>query len=188
MDFQVLNMCCREKSSVPFGFLKSSSFSRVKLQFLPVFFLFFCLAIWKYLRHIFLAALKIGILFRWKWLYAKLGSLWLCTRDYSWAEYLCRFGKHGEFVNFIKQSWTLCQVVENPLLSNQVDGAQSAYQYFENVRNFLVAVEEMGLPSFEASDLEQVSCLLHDVVLVPQNILNFSCYSSKMEMDFIGEY
>lgn len=48
-------------------------------------------------------------------------------------------------------------MVENPLLSNQVDGAQSAYQYFENVRNFLVAVEDMGLPSFEASDLEQVS-------------------------------
>lgn len=36
------------------------------------------------------------------------------------------------------------------------DGARSSYQYFENVRNFLVAVEEMGLPSFEESDLEQV--------------------------------
>ncbi|KAK9735676.1 hypothetical protein RND81_04G219100 [Saponaria officinalis] len=36
------------------------------------------------------------------------------------------------------------------------DGAAlMAYQYFENVRNFLVAVEEMGLPTFEASDLEQ---------------------------------
>lgn len=37
------------------------------------------------------------------------------------------------------------------------DGARSSYQYFENVRNFLVAVEEMGLPSFEVSDLEQGS-------------------------------
>lgn len=37
------------------------------------------------------------------------------------------------------------------------DGAAlMAYQYFENVRNFLVAVEELGLPTFEASDLEQV--------------------------------
>nr|XP_019710231.1 kinesin-like protein KIN-14F isoform X3 [Elaeis guineensis] len=36
------------------------------------------------------------------------------------------------------------------------DGAAlSAYQYFENVRNFLVAVKEIGLPMFEASDLEQ---------------------------------
>ncbi|KAJ0978803.1 hypothetical protein J5N97_014277 [Dioscorea zingiberensis] len=30
-----------------------------------------------------------------------------------------------------------------------------AYQYFENVRNFLVAVNELKLPSFEASDLEK---------------------------------
>lgn len=43
------------------------------------------------------------------------------------------------------------------------DGAAlMAYQYFENVRNFLNAVEELGLPTFEASDLEQVS---HSVTL-----------------------
>lgn len=48
------------------------------------------------------------------------------------------------------------------------DGAAlSAFQYFENVRNLLVAAEEMGLPTFEASDLEQggksarvVNCVL----------------------------
>ncbi|XP_024394330.1 kinesin-like protein KIN-14C isoform X2 [Physcomitrium patens] len=49
------------------------------------------------------------------------------------------------------------KVVANPILSNHPDGAQSAFQYFENVRNFLVAVEEMSLPSFEVSDLEQGS-------------------------------
>ena len=58
------------------------------------------------------------------------------------------------------------------------DGAAlSAFQYFENVRNFLVALEEMGLPSFEASDLEQVSLQLHwqenDGFLVLQICLNF---------------
>lgn len=38
------------------------------------------------------------------------------------------------------------------------DGAAlSAFQYFENIRNFLVAIEEMGLPSFEASDMEKVA-------------------------------
>jgi kinesin family protein C2/C3 len=37
------------------------------------------------------------------------------------------------------------------------DGAPLlAYQYFENVRNFLVAVQELNLPTFEASDLEKV--------------------------------
>jgi hypothetical protein len=49
------------------------------------------------------------------------------------------------------------QVVESPTpLSNHLDGTQSAYWYFDNVQNFLVAVEDMRLPTFEASDLEQV--------------------------------
>lgn len=49
-------------------------------------------------------------------------------------------------------------MVESPCDSALIpDGAAlSAFQYFENVRNFLVAIEGMGLPSFEASDLEQV--------------------------------
>lgn len=31
-----------------------------------------------------------------------------------------------------------------------------AYQYFENIRNFLVAVEELKLPIFDASVFERV--------------------------------
>ncbi|PIA61220.1 hypothetical protein AQUCO_00300624v1 [Aquilegia coerulea] len=61
------------------------------------------------------------------------------------------------------------KVVESPADAVDIpDGAAlSAYQYFENVRNFLVATQELGLPSFEASDLEQggkstrvVNCIL----------------------------
>ncbi|CAN4091377.1 unnamed protein product [Withania somnifera] len=61
------------------------------------------------------------------------------------------------------------KVVESPCDSAiSSDGAAlSAYQYFENVRNFLVAVQELGIPLFEASDLEQggkssriVNCIL----------------------------
>ncbi|KAM3376641.1 kinesin-like protein KIN-14I isoform X1 [Capsicum galapagoense] len=61
------------------------------------------------------------------------------------------------------------KVVESPVDSALIpDGAAlSAYQYFENVRNFLVAAHELGIPSFEASDLEQggkssrvVNCVL----------------------------
>ncbi|PKI70330.1 hypothetical protein CRG98_009280 [Punica granatum] len=61
------------------------------------------------------------------------------------------------------------KVVEGPCDSAVIpDGAAlSAFQYFENVRNFLVAVQEMGIPTFEASDLEQggktsriVNCVL----------------------------
>ncbi|CAI9105375.1 OLC1v1004286C1 [Oldenlandia corymbosa var. corymbosa] len=49
------------------------------------------------------------------------------------------------------------KVVESPCDAALIpDGAAlSAYQYFENVRNFLVAVQDMGIPTFEASDLEQ---------------------------------
>ncbi|KAJ9184835.1 hypothetical protein P3X46_004522 [Hevea brasiliensis] len=45
------------------------------------------------------------------------------------------------------------KVVENhtPLQSQPLP----AYQYFENVRNFLVAVEELKVPAFETSDLER---------------------------------
>ncbi|KAI4349700.1 hypothetical protein L6164_010262 [Bauhinia variegata] len=49
------------------------------------------------------------------------------------------------------------KVVESPVDSALIpDGAPlTAFQYFENVRNFLVAVQEIGIPTFEASDLEQ---------------------------------
>ncbi|KAF9619009.1 hypothetical protein IFM89_003912 [Coptis chinensis] len=67
------------------------------------------------------------------------------------------------------QPGAIPKVVESP--SDQVlipDGAAlSAYQYFENVRNFLVIIEDIGIPTFEASDLNQggksariVSCIL----------------------------
>ncbi|KAL2485754.1 P-loop nucleoside triphosphate hydrolase superfamily protein with CH (Calponin-like proteiny) domain [Abeliophyllum distichum] len=61
------------------------------------------------------------------------------------------------------------KVVESPCDTALIpDGAAlSAYQYFENVRNFLVAIQELGIPTFEASDLEQggkssriVNCVL----------------------------
>ncbi|XP_004495930.1 kinesin-like protein KIN-14I [Cicer arietinum] len=55
------------------------------------------------------------------------------------------------------QPGAVSKVVESPIDSALIpDGAPlSAFQYFENVRNFLVAVQEIGIPTFEASDLEQ---------------------------------
>ncbi|KAK7305290.1 hypothetical protein VNO77_43193 [Canavalia gladiata] len=61
------------------------------------------------------------------------------------------------------------KVVENPALAVQsAEGAaHSAIQYFENMRNFLEAVKDMQLLTFEASDLEKggssnkvVDCIL----------------------------
>ncbi|OMO82036.1 hypothetical protein COLO4_23295 [Corchorus olitorius] len=67
------------------------------------------------------------------------------------------------------QPGAVAKVVESPCDATLIpDGAAlSAFQYFENVRNFLVAGQELGLPTFEASDLEQggksarvVNCVL----------------------------
>ncbi|KAJ0726591.1 putative minus-end-directed kinesin ATPase [Helianthus annuus] len=54
---------------------------------------------------------------------------------------------------------TVSKVVESSydLAASQDRAALFAYQYFENAKNFLVAVQQMGLHTFEASDLEQVS-------------------------------
>ncbi|KAJ0751406.1 putative minus-end-directed kinesin ATPase [Helianthus annuus] len=51
----------------------------------------------------------------------------------------------GEFV----------KVVEIPIIETE-GAAQTAIQYFENMRNFLVAVGRMKLLTFEVSDLEKV--------------------------------
>lgn len=51
------------------------------------------------------------------------------------------------------------KVVDNPALAAaaSVEGAaHSAIQYFENMRNFLDAVKDMQLLTFEASHLEKV--------------------------------
>ncbi|XP_057779696.1 kinesin-like protein KIN-14I [Salvia miltiorrhiza] len=55
------------------------------------------------------------------------------------------------------QPGSVPKVVEAPVDTVIIpDGAAlTAFQYFENVRNFLVAIEEMGIPTFEVSDLEQ---------------------------------
>ncbi|WCJ32564.1 Kinesin-like protein KIN-14F [Euphorbia peplus] len=61
------------------------------------------------------------------------------------------------------------KIVDNPVLAVESTeaAAQSAIQYFENMRNFLVAVKDMKLLTFEASDLEKggssskvVDCIL----------------------------
>ncbi|KAK8947065.1 Kinesin-4 [Platanthera zijinensis] len=61
------------------------------------------------------------------------------------------------------------KIVLNPgdSLVIQDGAALSAYQYFENVRNFLVAAQDISLPTFDVSDLEQggqssriVNCIL----------------------------
>ncbi|CAM0874137.1 unnamed protein product [Alopecurus aequalis] len=55
------------------------------------------------------------------------------------------------------QPGTVPKVVEVQKVSTiPADGsALCAYQYFENVRNFLTGLQDLGLPTFEVSDLEK---------------------------------
>ncbi|KAL4271882.1 hypothetical protein GQ457_13G011040 [Hibiscus cannabinus] len=51
-----------------------------------------------------------------------------------------------------------------------------AYQYFENVRNFLVAIEELKLPTFEACDLERDNLEAGSVAKVVDCLLALKSY------------
>ncbi|KAG0585317.1 hypothetical protein KC19_2G003100 [Ceratodon purpureus] len=84
------------------------------------------------------------------------------------------------------QPGAVLKVVANPALSNHLDGAQSALQYFENVRNFLVAVEEMGLPSFEVSDLEQGSMSSNSSAKLVDCILALKSYHDWKQGGALG--
>ena len=70
-----------------------------------------------------------------------------------------------EFVAALRNGIVLCKAINKiqpgvvpKVVANAPCDSQpsTAFQYFENIRNFLVAVQELKLPSFEASDLEKV--------------------------------
>ncbi|XP_068658410.1 kinesin-like protein KIN-14L [Aristolochia californica] len=92
-----------------------------------------------------------------KWLDSMAGPLGLSPKP-SEREFLVCLRSGLVLCNTINkiQPGSVSKVVENhaPLLLSDTQPL-TAYQYFENVRNFLVAVEELKLPAFEASDLER---------------------------------
>ncbi|KAL2495938.1 Kinesin KP1 [Forsythia ovata] len=106
---------------------------------------------------------------------------WLRQMDHGASGVLPKEPAEEEFCLALRNGLILCnvlnkvnpgavyKVVENPVLDVQATegAAQSAIQYFENMRNFLVAVGKMKLLTFEASDLEKggssskvVDCIL----------------------------
>ncbi|KAE8810010.1 Kinesin-4 [Hordeum vulgare] len=69
-----------------------------------------------------------------------------------------------DFVAALRNGIVLCKAINKiqpglvpKVVANAPCDSQpsTAFQYFENIRNFLVAVQELKLPSFEASDLEK---------------------------------
>ncbi|KAK2362591.1 kinesin protein KIN-14I [Trifolium repens] len=58
-----------------------------------------------------------------------------------------------------------------------------AYQYFENVRNFLVAAAELKLPAFEASDLERESVENGSAGKIVDCILSLKWFHESKQMN-----
>lgn len=106
---------------------------------------------------------------------------WLREMDHVASASLSKEPSEEEFCLALRNGLILCnvlnkvnpgavlKVVDNATLAVQsAEGAaQSAIQYFENMRNFLEAVKDMKLLTFEASDLEKggsmskvVDCIL----------------------------
>uniref|UniRef100_A0A0E0JG88 Kinesin-like protein n=1 Tax=Oryza punctata TaxID=4537 RepID=A0A0E0JG88_ORYPU len=77
---------------------------------------------------------------------------------------LSRYPSEQEFVAAVRNGIVLCKAINkiqpgavSKVVANASCDSQpsTAFQYFENIRNFLVAVQELKLPCFEASDLEK---------------------------------
>ncbi|KAG7581072.1 Calponin homology domain [Arabidopsis suecica] len=93
-----------------------------------------------------------------------------------------------EFISCLRNGMILCnainkihpgavsKVVENYSYLNGEYQLPPAYQYFENVRNFLVALETLRLPGFEASDLEKDNLESGSVTKVVDCILGLKGY------------
>lgn len=103
---------------------------------------------------------------------------WLRQMDHGAAEVLPSEPSEEHFCLSLRNGLILCnvlnkvnpgaipKVVEIPIIDTE-GAAQTAIQYFENMRNFLVAVGRMKLLTFEVSDLEKggssgkvVDCIL----------------------------
>ncbi|KAH9301568.1 hypothetical protein KI387_013151, partial [Taxus chinensis] len=105
-------------------------------------------------------------------------AAWLKTVFPTEALHLCDHPSEEDLRSCLNNGTLLCRLINKfnprsilkiisfPGLTSMEGAAHSAYQRFENVRNFLVAIDELRLPTFEASDLEQgsmvtvVDCLL----------------------------
>ncbi|CAN8270064.1 unnamed protein product [Cochlearia groenlandica] len=96
-----------------------------------------------------------------------------------------------EFISCLRNGMILCNAINKihpgsvPKVVESYSRTQScnreyhlpqAYQYFENVRNFLVALQHLRLPGFEASDLEKDNIECGSVTKVVDCILGLKSY------------
>ncbi|XP_019223424.1 PREDICTED: kinesin-like protein KIN-14L isoform X2 [Nicotiana attenuata] len=102
-----------------------------------------------------------------------------------------------EFVSCLRNGLVLCnlinkvqpgsvpKVVENHTASHSImwdSQPLPAYQFFENIRNFLVAVEDLKLPAFEASVFERDNIEAGSLTKVVDCILELKAYHEWKQM------
>ncbi|KAF8043947.1 hypothetical protein BT93_A2047 [Corymbia citriodora subsp. variegata] len=122
-----------------------------------------------------------------EWLEGLVGPLGL-PRQPSEREFISCL-RNGQFLcNVINriQPGAVPKVVENNSAQLSHAGETqplTAYQYFENVRNFLVAVEDLKLPAFEASDLERDTLEAGSAGKVVDCILGLKAYHEWKQMN-----
>ncbi|KAK9671091.1 hypothetical protein RND81_12G006300 [Saponaria officinalis] len=103
-----------------------------------------------------------------------------------------------DFISCLRNGIILCNVINkiqpstiSKIVDNRVPAESEsviwdlrplpAYQYFENVRNFLKAVEELKLPAFEASDLERENFEAGSAARIADCILALKSYHEWKE-------
>ncbi|XP_010527345.1 PREDICTED: kinesin-like protein KIN-14G isoform X2 [Tarenaya hassleriana] len=128
-----------------------------------------------------------------EWLHSTVGPLGISSQP-----------SEKEFISCLRNGLILCnainkihpgavsKVVENyshmPSFSREYQ-PPAAYQYFENVRNFLVALENLKLPAFEASDLDKDNLESGSVAKVVDCILGLKAYQEwKLTSNGNGSY
>ncbi|XP_062117757.1 kinesin-like protein KIN-14L [Humulus lupulus] len=125
-----------------------------------------------------------------QWLESLIGPLGLLNQP-----------SEREFISCLRNGIILCNAINkiHPGAVPKVVESQStlqllnretqplpAYQYFENVRNFLVAVEELKLPAFEASDLERDSLEAGSAAKVVDCILALKSYHESKQQSSVA--
>ncbi|XVF07198.1 hypothetical protein REPUB_Repub06bG0117900 [Reevesia pubescens] len=103
-----------------------------------------------------------------------------------------------EFISCLRNGLILCNLINKihpgavPKVVESNSHLQSltrefqpprAYQYFENVRNFLVAIEELKLPVFEACDLERDNLEAGSAAKVVDCILALKSYHEYKQIN-----
>ncbi|CAH9068677.1 unnamed protein product [Cuscuta epithymum] len=121
-----------------------------------------------------------------------------------WLEYLegplsvSSQASEREFLAFLRNGLILCNVMNKvqpgsvpKVVDNHLPSSQSviwdsqplpAYQYFENIRNFLVAVENLRLPTFEASVFDKENIEAGSSAKVVDCILALKAYDEWKQM------